>query len=78
MPLIRACINEDAVHENPDGEKITGSHIHVYRENNRDSYAYPLSKFGFNPTNMAKFLGDFLELCSIEKIDIIEQKTIEE
>jgi len=78
VPLIRACINEDSIHENPDGEVIKGCHIHIYKEGNRDNYAYPLSKYGFSSIEMTKFLSDFLKLCAIEKIDIIEQTLIKD
>lgn len=77
IPLVRACINEDAVHENPDGEIIKGSHIHIYKEGYRDRFAYHLNDLGFTTEDIAKFLSEFLEYCVIEKIKILEQTILE-
>lgn len=76
MPLVRACISEDAIHENPDGKIIKGPHIHLYKEGHRDNIAYPITEVGFDSHEIAKFLAKFLEYCSIERIKIIDQKIL--
>lgn len=37
--LMRLDVNPTSVHWNPDGEKITGTHLHVYTEEYDDKYA---------------------------------------
>jgi len=37
--LLRLDINPTAVHTNPDGEKITGTHLHVFTEGHDMAYA---------------------------------------
>lgn len=39
--LLELHINPSGVHANPDGEKIRGSHWHVYTEKYGRSYAFP-------------------------------------
>lgn len=43
--LIRVCLNPRHVHVNPDGQKIDGSHIHFFDENNEAKFAQPLTDF---------------------------------
>ena len=76
IPLARACISEDAIHENPDGEMIRGPHIHIYKEGYNDCFAEPLEKHGFTTTEIANFLDEFLKYCFIEKIDIVDQRIL--
>lgn len=38
--LLELHINATSVHRNPDGEKICGSHWHVYREGFGRDYAF--------------------------------------
>ena len=73
IPLIRACVNPDYVHPNPDGTEVKGSHIHIYKEGFLDRFAYPLSERGFTETAMVPFIRAFLTYCNIENIDINEQ-----
>lgn len=40
VPLLRLCVN-GTPHVNPDGERIGGTHWHVYREGEDDCNAYP-------------------------------------
>ena len=39
--LMRLDVNPTGVHTNPDGDKITGTHIHIYTEKYGDSWAIP-------------------------------------
>lgn len=43
--LLELHINATSVHSNPDGEKICGSHWHVYREEFGRNYAFPADDF---------------------------------
>ncbi len=79
VPLARVCIDEDCVHENPDDVIIKGSHIHIYKEGYRDRFAYPLEDYSFSSnTEIAHFLPEFLKFCGIEKIGIVNQRTLED
>ncbi len=39
--LMRLDVNPTAVHQNPDGEKICGTHLHIYNEEYGDKFAVP-------------------------------------
>lgn len=41
FPLVRLDI-DNKPHKNPDGEKIEGNHIHIYKEGYNLTWAYPL------------------------------------
>ncbi len=77
-PLVRACLDPDAVHPNPDGTKIKGAHIHLYRQGYKDRFAYPLSEKGFTNTEIVPFLKEFLKFCNIEDIGINDQKLLDD
>jgi len=69
----------DGQHTNPDGQKIVGPHVHIYKENFGDSFAYPItnSKLGFtNISDYVQCLTDFLEMCNIESIKVSRQKSL--
>jgi hypothetical protein len=76
IPLVRACINPDARHENPDGEILSGSHIHIYKQGYADKFAYPLKEHGFDDMLIVPFIKKFLEYCNIEEIEINEQSIL--
>jgi hypothetical protein len=64
--LVRVEIN-GAPHTNPDGTRIDGTHIHIYREGFEDKWAYPLDRNNFrNPQNMRECFEDFCRYCNIE------------
>lgn len=61
-------------HTNPDGKKISGTHLHVYRENYGDAWAYNLTdpyllsiKPDFDFTTLVK--GDFI--CNFHAFAIL-------
>ena len=59
---------DGAPHTNPDGTKIGGSHIHVYREGFEDRWAYPLDREEFgDTTNIMYAFEDFCRYCNIEE-----------
>jgi hypothetical protein len=39
--LLRLDVNPSGVHQNPDGEKMTGTHLHVYSEEHEMRMAVP-------------------------------------
>ena len=61
-------------HTNPDGKKISGTHLHVYREDCGDAWAYELTdpylqniKPGFNFPNLVQsdFICNFYEFSRL-------------
>lgn len=56
-------------HQNPDGEYIECPHIHIYKENYGDKWAFPLDKNLFTDTdNLSNLLKDFLIYFNVEEI----------
>ncbi|MGK0551950.1 DUF6978 family protein [Enterococcus faecalis] len=58
-------------HNNPDGSKITGDHIHIYNKNfpKRDSYAYSLDIHDFpNVENMIDAFYKFSMYTNIKEL----------
>lgn len=52
--LVRIDIDPNIAHNNPDGRKITGSHIHIYNNispTQKDLFAYPLNEKDFPEIN---------------------------
>jgi hypothetical protein len=74
--LVRICIDKDSVHENPDGKKIKGHHIHIYKEGYADRFAYPLENYNFSNFDIVPLLRQFLRFCNIEDITISEQRSM--
>lgn len=66
--LIRLDI-DGAPHTNPDGTKLNGSHLHIYREGFEDKWAISLPHDDFgNPSNIRKVFEDFCRYCNIETL----------
>jgi hypothetical protein len=66
--LARLDINGSA-HTNPDGAKMGGTHLHLYREGFEDKWAYPLDLREFpDTTNILQTLQDFCRRCRIVNI----------
>ncbi len=72
-PLVRLCMDKDAVHENPDGQKIQGCHIHIYREGYGDKFASELRLANITGTTTIQVIGQFLVFCNIDRIQIQNQ-----
>ena len=66
--LVRIDVNPNINHNNPDGEKIVGSHIHIYTNEHmpRDLVAIPLSKSDF--PNVKTLVDAFAEFISYNNI----------
>lgn len=61
-------MREIGTHTNPDGQRIGGTHLHVYREGYEARWAVPLDSDEFpNPANLEQALLDFCRYCSIEQ-----------
>jgi hypothetical protein len=59
---------DGAPHTNPDGQRLSGTHIHLYREGYDDRWAYPLDPNIFSdPADIALTLEQFCGRCNIEK-----------
>ena len=64
--LVRLDI-DGSPHTNPDGAKLGGTHIHIYREGYEDRWAYPLDSSEFvNTSDIWTSLDDFCRYCNIE------------
>lgn len=58
-------------HTNPDGIKITGPHVHIYREGFGDKYAFPVSEINIKQGDtMDDVLREILLYCNIKLIGI--------
>ena len=63
--LLRLDIN-GAPHRNPDGVEIACPHMHIYREDYGDKWAYPIQTGKFeNLRSLNKTLEDFLAECNV-------------
>jgi len=66
--LVRLDI-DGAPHTNPDGVRIGGTHLHLYREGYEDKWAYPLDRAQFTkPSDIQQAFRDFCGYCHIETI----------
>ena len=53
-------------HTNPDGEGITGSHLHIYKEGYGDKFAISLAGTPFeSASNLTEYLEIFEDFCKI-------------
>lgn len=80
--LVRLCL-QSAPHRNPDGTRVSSSHIHVYQEGYGDAWAYELhampeifqkkQKGLFSDTeNLYNTLEEFTHLCNITEPPFID------
>lgn len=63
IPLIRLDIDTKP-HRNPDGQKIPGNHIHIYKEGYNLAWAYPLDHKIINEINPNFDINLFQKLFS--------------
>ncbi|MDI9408553.1 MAG: hypothetical protein QM523_04845 [Candidatus Pacebacteria bacterium] len=60
-------------HRNPNGEIITGPHIHLYKEGFNDRFAYPLDpQFFSDPSDFLLSIEEFMRFCNIQGIGFRE------
>lgn len=63
--LVRLDI-DGSPHTNPDGQKLVGSHMHIYQEGFEDKWAYPVDPEIFkNPSSLRQSFEDFCRYCNI-------------
>ena len=60
--LMRLDVNPTAIHKNPDGEKITGTHLHIYTEDHDMDMAMP---FDIENKNLHGLCYTFFERFNI-------------
>lgn len=66
--LLRLDVNGPP-HTNPDGAVISGCHLHIYREDYGDKWAYELPAKICHTDNLLKTLFDFLSYCNVKNLD---------
>lgn len=60
-------------HSNPDGERISGHHVHIYKEGFGDKFAYPASNYGIESSDTIEVvMQKILVYCNIKIIPPIE------
>jgi hypothetical protein len=60
-------------HTNPDGTRMDGTHLHIYREGYEDKWAVPVDRALFtNLADAARTLGDFCGYCNIGEVPPIQ------
>lgn len=60
-------------HQNPDGEIVAGSHLHVYREGYDAKWAVPLDRNQFaNPADVVATFRSFCDFCNILELPMIQ------
>ena len=54
-------------HTNPNGQIFDGPHVHIYRENYDDKYAFHVSEIGIGTGDLkkAEVLEKFLQYCNV-------------
>lgn len=58
---------DGAPHTNPDGQRLTGTHIHLFKEGYDDKWAYPVDPIRFKLlTDPGAVFQDFCTFCNIE------------
>lgn len=56
-------------HTNPDGVFLDGPHVHLYREDYNDKFAFPVSEIGVNESDtMEIVLQKILHFCNVKRI----------
>jgi hypothetical protein len=64
--LVRLDI-DGAPHTNPDGQRLSGTHMHLFKEGYDDRWAYPVDPRSF--TLLSDPSTTFLEFCAFCKIE---------
>ncbi|MGO8934869.1 MAG: DUF6978 family protein [Terracidiphilus sp.] len=58
---------DGAPHTNPDGQRLTGTHLHLFREGYDDKWAYPVDAARFTVLNdPGTTFQEFCTYCNIE------------
>ncbi|MCB5270478.1 MAG: hypothetical protein LHW56_01380 [Candidatus Cloacimonetes bacterium] len=70
--IILARLDTMGKHTNPDGNSLTGSHLHLYREGYGDRWAYPVPAQFTNLANLLLTVDEFMKYCNIVEAPIIQ------
>ena len=71
--LVRLDI-DGAPHTNPDGTRIDGAHLHIYREGFEDKWAYPIDPEEFsNLSDIYHAFRDFCRYCNIRNVPSLQR-----
>ena len=62
--LARLDIN-GSPHRNPDGTRLGGSHLHVYKEDFDDTYALALPERFARCKSAHEYLDEFMDWCNV-------------
>jgi hypothetical protein len=66
--LARLCV-DGAPHTNPDGARLAGTHLHLYRQGYDDKWAQPVEPSRFpNPSDLRRVFEDFCGFCNIRGV----------
>ncbi len=58
---------DGAPHTNPDGQKMSGTHLHLFREGYDDRWAFPIDPHAFTLlSDPGTTLKEFCTFCNIE------------
>jgi hypothetical protein len=58
---------DGAPHTNPDGVRLSGTHLHLFKEGYDDKWAYPINSTAFSMlSDPGKTFHDFCAFCKIE------------
>ena len=58
---------DGAPHTNPDGQQLSGTHLHLFKEGYEDKWAYPVDPKVFTmPSDPGKTFQEFCSFCNIE------------
>ena len=62
-------------HRNPDGQRVTSPHLHLYREGYGDRWAFEVPSDDFSTTTADPWimLKDFMDYCNVVNRPIIER-----
>lgn len=68
-------------HRNPDGELISCPHLHIYREDYADKWAFEITsedykEFFSDPTDKDATMDEFLDFCNIKTKPVFQMAMI--
>lgn len=60
-------------HRNPDGERVESPHLHLYREEYGDKWAFPVPGRFMDLSDPSQTLDDFMAYCNIVEPPAIDR-----
>lgn len=75
--LIRVDVGDTLEHTNPDGTRVSGSHIHFYKEGYDEKFAFPLGEYAFRDAkDIVRTFEDFANQCHIQNVPPIIRRLV--